>query len=44
MPLANDPHNRSENNPAIPLLAEIKEKYEAQLAAVKTAAPATSGK
>lgn len=44
MPLANDPHNRSEDNPAIPLLAEIKEKYEAQLAAAQTAAPATSGK
>ncbi|MGL5838836.1 MAG: hypothetical protein ACRCY3_10090 [Sphingorhabdus sp.] len=28
MPLANDPHNRGEDNPAITLLADIKEKWE----------------
>ncbi|MEQ1551957.1 hypothetical protein [Sphingorhabdus sp.] len=28
MPLANDPHNRSENNPAITKLAEIKAKLQ----------------
>lgn len=32
MPLANDPHNRSEDNPAIALLAEIKAKWEAKIA------------
>jgi tetratricopeptide (TPR) repeat protein len=30
MPLANDPHNRGEDNPAIPLLAELKEKALAE--------------
>jgi tetratricopeptide (TPR) repeat protein len=37
MPLANDPHNRSEDNPAIALLAEIKQKIEAQIAEKKAA-------
>lgn len=32
MPLANDPHNRSDDNPAIALLAQIKQKFEAQIA------------
>jgi tetratricopeptide (TPR) repeat protein len=32
MPLANDPHNRGEDNRAIPLLAEIKGKLEAKIA------------
>ena len=32
MPLANDPHNRSENNPATALLAGIKQKIEDQIA------------
>ena len=32
MPLANDPHNRSEDNPAIALLAEIKQKIDAEAA------------
>jgi tetratricopeptide (TPR) repeat protein len=43
MPLANDPHNRSEKNPAIALLAEIKQKWEAQIekaAAAKPSVPA----
>jgi hypothetical protein len=31
MPLANDPHNRGENNPATALLAEIKEKWDAAI-------------
>ena len=30
MPLANDPHNRSEDNPAAVLLAEIAKNIEAQ--------------
>jgi hypothetical protein len=30
MPLANDPHNRNDENPAIKLLAELKEKAEAK--------------
>jgi hypothetical protein len=30
MPLANDPHNRSDDNPAIKLLAEIQQKLEQQ--------------
>jgi hypothetical protein len=37
MPLANDPHNRSDDNPAIALLAEIKGKWEAAIAAKKPA-------
>jgi tetratricopeptide (TPR) repeat protein len=37
MPLANDPHNRSDDNPAIALLAEIKQKLEAQIAEKKAA-------
>ena len=42
MPLANDPHNRTENNPAIALLADIKGKWEAtaDATAVKPATPA----
>jgi len=28
LPLANDPHNRSDDNPALKLLAQIKEKWE----------------
>lgn len=32
MPLANDPHNRSEDNPAVALLAAIKLKFEAKIA------------
>ena len=35
MPLANDPHNRSEDNPAIALLAEIKQKIEDEVAEKK---------
>ncbi len=31
MPLANDPHNRSEDNPAIALLDEIKQKWDAKV-------------
>jgi tetratricopeptide (TPR) repeat protein len=30
LPLANDPHNRSEDNPALKLLAEVKKKIEMQ--------------
>jgi Protein of unknown function (DUF1570) len=41
MPLANDPHNRGEDNPAIALLADIKQKWEARTAAEEAAAPAT---
>lgn len=37
MPLANDPHNRGEDNPAIALLADIKQKAEAKLGDKKTA-------
>lgn len=33
MPLANDPHNRGEDNPAVALLAEIKTKSDAKIAA-----------
>jgi tetratricopeptide (TPR) repeat protein len=49
MPLANDPHNRSEDNPAITLLAEIKLKWEAAIAEKKPAidakaAPASTTK
>ena len=40
MPLANDPHNRSEQNPAIALLAEIKTKWEAKIAEEATASKA----
>jgi hypothetical protein len=29
MPLANDPHNRNDENPAIKLLAELKDKIDA---------------
>lgn len=36
MPLANDPHNRSKDNPAIVLLAEIKQKIEAKIAEKKS--------
>lgn len=45
MPLANDPHNRGEDNPAVTLLADIKEKWEAQIAeaaAAKSAPPVTT--
>lgn len=42
MPLANDPHNRSEDNPAVVLLAEIKQKIEAQIADKKVASQAQS--
>ncbi len=35
MPLANDPHNRSDDNPAIALLADIKQKIEQKIAAKK---------
>lgn len=35
MPLANDPHNRSDDNPAIALLAQIKQQIEAQIAEKK---------
>ena len=42
MPLANDPHNRSEQNPAIPLLADIREKWEAQVAAAQPAKAVSS--
>ena len=38
MPLANDPHNRGEDNPAIALLAEIKTKF-AELEAAKPKVP-----
>lgn len=38
MPLANDPHNRGEENPAIALLADIKQKWEAKSEADKTTA------
>lgn len=31
MPLANDPHNRSDDNPAIALLAEIKQKIDTEM-------------
>ncbi len=37
MPLANDPHNRGENNPAVALLADVKQKWEAQAADAATA-------
>lgn len=30
LPLANDPHNRSDDNPALELLAQIKQKWEKQ--------------
>jgi tetratricopeptide (TPR) repeat protein len=30
LPLANDPHNRGDDNPAIKLLAQIKQKWEQQ--------------
>lgn len=35
MPLANDPHNRRDDNPAIALLAQIKQQIEAQIAEKK---------
>lgn len=38
MPLANDPHNRNEDNPAIALLADIKLKWEAKAATQNAAA------
>lgn len=41
LPLANDPHNRSEDNPAIALLAQIKLKWEAEAKAAATDAPTT---
>lgn len=47
MPLANDPHNRGEDNPAIPLLAGIKQKWETKLAeekAKQAAAPKAATK
>lgn len=44
MPLANDPHNRSDDNPAISLLAEIKAKSEAKLASQKKVLDTTSAK
>jgi tetratricopeptide (TPR) repeat protein len=37
MPLANDPHNRSDDNPAIALLTQIKQKIEVQIAEKKAA-------
>ena len=40
MPLANDPHNRSEQNPAIAWLAEIKQKWDAKIAETGAAAKA----
>lgn len=33
MPLANDPHNRGENNPAAAMLADIKTRLDAKIAA-----------
>jgi hypothetical protein len=39
MPLANDPHNRGEDNPAIALMAEIKAKWDAKLTEKATAQP-----
>ena len=46
MPLANDPHNRSEDNPAIALLADIKQKWDAKISEASAAkanmAPASS--
>jgi tetratricopeptide (TPR) repeat protein len=48
MPLANDPHNRGEDNPAASLLADIKAKWDAKIAeqaAAKNAkAPASPAK
>jgi tetratricopeptide (TPR) repeat protein len=40
LPLANDPHNRGEDNPAIALLKDIKAKWDAKAAATKIAKPA----
>jgi tetratricopeptide (TPR) repeat protein len=43
MPLANDPHNRGDNNPAVALLADVKQKWEvqaAEAASTKAVAPA----
>ena len=42
LPLANDPHNRSEDNPATALLAQIKQKWEQKAKAAATEAPQTS--
>jgi tetratricopeptide (TPR) repeat protein len=42
MPLANDPHNRSDDNPAIALLAEIKQKIEAEVAEKQAGDKATT--
>ena len=42
MPLANDPHNRSDDNPAIGLLAEIKQKVEAEVAEKQASDEATT--
>lgn len=39
MPLANDPHNRGEDNPAIALMAEIKAKWDTKLIEKATAQP-----
>jgi hypothetical protein len=44
MPLANDPHNRGEDNPAIALLADIKQKWEAKAAALKATAAVSTAK
>ena len=41
LPLANDPHNRSEDNPAIALLAQIKQKWEEEAKITAAGAPAT---
>jgi Protein of unknown function (DUF1570) len=44
MPLANDPHNRGEDNPAIALLADIKLKWEAKAVTENAAAVAPVAK
>lgn len=44
MPLANDPHNRGEDNPAIALLAEIKQKWETKVAEEKAATTKATAK
>lgn len=44
MPLANDPHNRGEDNPAAALMADIKQKWEAQIAETTAAKPPAAAK
>lgn len=44
MPLANDPHNRGEDNPAIALLADIKQKWETRLASERAAGDSSVAK